>query len=88
MTASEDKRIRLTGGQGLLRSITPYKLLAYGIFEGGISWTQSKPAGQPRRCHDVSHAEQMFGFAVRTAFTDGLRATFERYETTATERLS
>ena len=50
-------------------------------FEGEIRWDPSKPDGQPRRCLDVSRAEQEFGFRARTPFTDGLRATIEWYET-------
>jgi GDP-L-fucose synthase len=49
-------------------------------FEGEIRWDASKPDGQPRRALDTSRAREAFGFAARTSFEDGLRATIEWYE--------
>ncbi len=48
-------------------------------FKGGIVWDPSKPNGQPRRCLDVSRAEQEFGFRARTDFRTGLRQTIDWY---------
>jgi GDP-L-fucose synthase len=48
-------------------------------FKGGIVWDTSKPNGQPRRCLDVSRAEQEFGFRSRTDFRSGLRKTIDWY---------
>jgi len=49
-------------------------------FEGEIRWDASKPDGQPRRALDTSRAREMFGFAARTSFEEGLRNTIEWYE--------
>ena len=48
-------------------------------FEGEVLWDTSKPDGQPRRCLDVSRAENEFGFAAHTSFEDGLRNTIKWY---------
>jgi GDP-L-fucose synthase len=48
-------------------------------FGGEIVWDASKPDGQPRRCLDVSRAEQRFGFRAETDFVDGLGRTIEWY---------
>jgi GDP-L-fucose synthase len=37
-------------------------------FEGRIVWDTSQPNGQPRRCLDMSRAEQAFGFSRRPHF--------------------
>jgi len=49
-------------------------------FEGDIIWDTSKPDGQPRRCLDITKAEQCFGFRARFDFEEGLRRTIEWYE--------
>jgi GDP-L-fucose synthase len=38
------------------------------------------PDGQPRRCLDVTRAEQCFGFRARTPLAEGLRRTIEWWE--------
>ena len=48
-------------------------------FDGEIRWDTSKPDGQPRRRVDPSRAADAFGFAARTSFDDGLRATVDWY---------
>jgi GDP-L-fucose synthase len=48
-------------------------------FRGEIRWDATKPDGQPRRCLDVSKAEQEFGFRARTDFREGLRKTIAWY---------
>ncbi len=48
-------------------------------FRGAIRWDASKPDGQPRRCLDVSRAEERFGFRASTGFDDGLRQTIDWY---------
>ena len=50
-------------------------------FEGEILWDASKLGGQPRRCADISKAEQPFGFEARTSFEQGLRSTISWNET-------
>ncbi len=51
----------------------------YSGFRGEIRWDSSKPDGQPRRCLDVSRAEQEFGFRAATDFRVGLMKTIEWY---------
>ena len=51
-------------------------------FHGAIEWDTSKPDGQPRRCLDVSRAEEGFGFRATTSFLDGLRRTIDWYRAT------
>lgn len=48
-------------------------------FDGKIRWDASKPDGQPRRCLDVSKAEQNFDFRSQTTFEEGLRKTYDWY---------
>jgi len=48
-------------------------------FENKIIWDTSKPDGQPRRCLDVSKAENEFGFKAKTNFLDGLKNTINWY---------
>jgi GDP-L-fucose synthase len=49
-------------------------------FDGRIEWDTTKPDGQPRRCLDVSRAEQEFGFKAKTDFREGLRRTIDWYK--------
>ncbi len=51
-------------------------------FTGAIRWDAAQPNGQPRRCLDVSRAEQWLGFRARTPFRDGLQKTVEWYRAT------
>lgn len=46
-------------------------------FQGKIVWDTTKPDGQPRRCLDVSRAEQLLGFKAQTSLEDGLRKTVD-----------
>jgi GDP-L-fucose synthase len=48
-------------------------------FTGQIIWDASKPNGQPRRCLDVTRAEQEFKFRAATPFDIGLRKTIDWY---------
>jgi len=48
-------------------------------FQGRIVWDASKPDGQPRRCLDVSKAEELFGFRARTALEEGLERSIAWY---------
>ncbi len=52
-------------------------------FEGKIVWDATKPDGQPRRCLDVSRANQHIGFVAQTNLEDGLRKTIEWYKANA-----
>jgi GDP-L-fucose synthase len=51
-------------------------------FRGEIRWDATKPDGQPRRRLDVSRARELFGFAAKTDFEDGLGKTVEWYRET------
>lgn len=46
-------------------------------YRGRIIWDKSKPDGQPRRCLDITRAEQEFGFKPRTNFKEGLIKTIK-----------
>lgn len=48
-------------------------------FEGKIAWDSTKPDGQPRRCLDVSRAQQEIGFVAGTTLEDGLKRTIDWY---------
>ena len=48
-------------------------------FTGDIIWDATKPDGQPRRCLDTSRAKEEFGFAAKTTFEEGLKATIDWY---------
>jgi GDP-L-fucose synthase len=67
------------GSEITIRDLTELIVRLTG-FTGEIRWDPSKPDGQPRRALDTSRARDAFGFASKTAFEDGLRATIEWYE--------
>lgn len=48
-------------------------------YKGDIVWDTTKPNGQPRRCLDISRAEQEFSFTASTSFEEGLVKTVEWY---------
>lgn len=56
------------------------KIKKYTGFKGKLEWDTEKPDGQPRRCLDVSRAEEYFGFRADTNFDEGLKKTIEWYE--------
>jgi GDP-L-fucose synthase len=76
-TERYDKPEPVNLGSGLEISIRELagKVAALTGFSGRIIWDTSKPNGQPRRCLDVSRAQQEFGWRARTALDDGLRKT-------------
>lgn len=49
-------------------------------YRGRIEWDATKPDGQPRRCLDVSRAQQLMGWKALVGFEDGLKRTIEWYE--------
>lgn len=55
------------------------KIAAITGFDGRLEWDTTKPNGQPRRCLEVSRAQQEFGFTARTDLDSGLRATVAWY---------
>ena len=44
-------------------------------YEGEIRYDRSKPDGQPRRCLDITRAQQVLGFEPQTELEDGLEET-------------
>jgi GDP-L-fucose synthase len=50
-------------------------------FPGNIVWDTTKPNGQPRRCLDVSRAQQYFGFRARCGLREGIAKTVEWFIT-------
>jgi len=44
-------------------------------FSGSIVWDTTKPNGQPRRCLDVSRAQQYFGFRAQHGLREGIAKT-------------
>ena len=46
-------------------------------FSGKIIYDDSKPDGQPRRCLDTTHAEEVLGFKAKTDLQVGLKQTIE-----------
>lgn len=48
-------------------------------FKGEIHWDHTKPDGQPKRCLDVSRAEEEFGFSAKMALEDGLKNVIDFY---------
>jgi len=55
------------------------KIVKLTGFGGEIRWDSSKPDGQPRRRLDTSKAKEYFGFAAKTSFDEGLKATVDWY---------
>jgi GDP-L-fucose synthase len=48
-------------------------------FDGQVTWDETKPNGQQRRCLDTGRARSAFGFAARTSFRVGLDRTIQWY---------
>jgi GDP-L-fucose synthase len=44
-------------------------------FSGRIVWDTTKPNGQPRRCLDVTRAQQYFGFRAQCSLREGIAKT-------------
>jgi GDP-L-fucose synthase len=51
--------------------------MGYG---GNIVWDSTKPDGQPRRCLDVSRAENLLGFNASVSLSEGLDQTIEWFK--------
>jgi GDP-L-fucose synthase len=50
-------------------------------FKGQFVWDTSRPDGQPRRCLDVSRAEERIGFRAMTDFEEGIAETVAWWRT-------
>ncbi|MBY0369592.1 GDP-L-fucose synthase [bacterium] len=72
---NSDEPVNLgTGAEISIRDLAAVIAEATG-FKGRIVWDTTKPNGQPRRCVDISRAQQAFGFSPGTALEDGIRKT-------------
>lgn len=49
-------------------------------FHGEVQWDVNQPDGQPRRCLDISRAQQILEWKPETSFEEGLRRTVSWYE--------
>src|SRR6266478_5178604 len=50
-------------------------------FSGNIVWDTTKPNGQPRRCLDVSKAQEYFGFRAQRGLREGIAKTVKWFIT-------
>lgn len=48
-------------------------------FDGGRRGDTNKPAGQPRRCLDVSRAKEEYGWEAKISIRDGIKQAYEWY---------
>jgi GDP-L-fucose synthase len=48
-------------------------------YEGSISWDESKPNGQPRRCLDVQRAQELLQWKATMPFAQGLKNSIDWY---------
>jgi GDP-L-fucose synthase len=48
-------------------------------YSGEIRWDSTKPDGQPRRCLDVTRAQEMLGWTAQVGFEEGLKRTIDWY---------
>ena len=80
-TAHYDKSEPVNLGSGMQISIGDLATTIGEMtgFTGQIVWDTSKPNGQPRRCLDVTRAEQEFKFRAAIPFDVGLRKTIDWY---------
>lgn len=63
-----------TGEEVAIRDLA--KMIAAEVgFTGEIVWDPTKPNGQPRRCLDVSRAQQSFGFQAAHRLHEGIAKT-------------
>ena len=51
--------------------------------KGKIAWDKSRPDGQPRKCLDISKAEEEVGFKAKTCFEEPFKKTIEWYRNKA-----
>jgi GDP-L-fucose synthase len=55
------------------------KIAELSGYRGRLAWDATKPDGQPRRCLDVTRAEERLGWRATTPFDEGLRRTIDWY---------
>jgi GDP-L-fucose synthase len=49
-------------------------------FKGKVKWDTSKPNGQPRRCADITRAQELLGYKAKVSIDEGIRKTVEWYK--------
>tara|TARA_R110000824_G_scaffold199900_3_gene383943 strand:- start:15293 stop:16264 length:972 start_codon:yes stop_codon:yes gene_type:complete len=49
-------------------------------YQGSINWDLSKPDGQPRRCLDITRAENILGYTPKTRLKKGLEQTINWFK--------
>jgi len=67
-----------TGVETSIRELAQAVADACG-FSGELRFDATKPDGQPRKCLDVSRAEQQFGWSSKVSLSDGLLRSVEWY---------
>jgi len=73
--------VNLGSGEEISIKELSEKIAALTGFRGRIVWDDTRPNGQPRRCLDVTRAEQSFGFKAATSLDAGLQRTIDWYVT-------
>jgi GDP-L-fucose synthase len=72
--------VNLGSGQEIMIRDLAYLIAELTSYPGRIELDPSKPNGQPRRCLDITRAEQEFGFRAQTDFRTGLAETIAWYQ--------
>ena len=67
-----------TGVEITIKDLTT-KIAKIVGFEGAVCYDTSKPNGQPRRCLDITRAQEGFGFKAQTSLDEGLKKTYNWY---------
>ncbi len=69
-------------GTGIETSIVALaKLIAEELqYTGEIRWNAAEPNGQPRRCLEVTRAQELLGFRYQTSLVEGVRKTIDWYQ--------
>ncbi|HLE64476.1 MAG TPA: GDP-L-fucose synthase [Pyrinomonadaceae bacterium] len=68
-----------TGDEIAIRDLAELIATAVGV-TGDIVWDSTKPNGQPRRCLDISRAENLCGFRAKTRLPEGIAKTVAWFE--------
>jgi len=72
-------------GSGMETTMRDLASMIKGVvgYDGDVIWDASKPNGQPRRCLNVTKAAMVLGWKATTPFLEGLRRTYDHYESIA-----
>jgi GDP-L-fucose synthase len=72
--------VNLGSGQEITIRDLVHLIAELSGFNGQVEWDSSQPDGQPRRCLDITKAQQEFDFVARTSLRAGLKSTLKWYE--------